>query len=147
MSVSWYDLENAFEFVSFGQLGENQAVLQRESGKFFLHSESSDLEEWPDDVDDDEIYVQIPHRTELDLGKPLVFRFVEQVLPDQFDHVRQIFNRKGAYARFKDLLQRKNVLDRWYDFEAKATDKALRDWCDLNDITIDDEGREAPNRD
>jgi len=68
-----------------------------------------DRDEWPDDADDEEKYLRIPHKKELDLGKPLVFDFVEEFLPDQFDNVRRIFKRKGAYARFKDLLQRKNA--------------------------------------
>jgi hypothetical protein len=48
-----------------------------------------------------------------------------------------MFDRRGAYARFRDLLLRKKALDRWYDFEAKATEAALREWCELNEITIE----------
>jgi hypothetical protein len=147
MPVSWDELENAFEFVSFGELGEHVAVLCRDSGQIFWHSEDSDMDEFPDDVDDEEKYLRIPHKKELDLGKPLVFDFVDAFLPDVFDEVRRIFDHRGAYARFKDLLQRRKVIDRWYDFEAKATEKALRDWCELNDIEIDEKGREAPGPD
>jgi hypothetical protein len=148
MPVNWNDLLHAFEFVSLGQPYEHEAILCRESGKCLWHSElMDDMDEWPDDADDEEKYLRIPHRKELDLGKPLVLDFVEEFLPEQFDEVRRIFKRKGAYARFKDLLQRKNALDRWYDFEAKATEKALREWCDLNDIAIDDSDREAPEPD
>src|SRR6266536_5589275 len=53
-----------------------------------------------------------------------------QFLPDDFDEVRQIFSSRGAYARFKDLLDRRGALDHWYDFEAKAEERALRTWCD-----------------
>ena len=59
-------------------------------------------------------------------------------LPDDFDEVRQIFNSRGAYARFKDLLDRRGALDQWYDFEAKAEERALRMWCDLNSIEVGD---------
>jgi hypothetical protein len=139
--VRWDQLQDAFDFVGFGQPGEHEAVLCLRSGKIFMRSDSADfgdeLDEWPDDADDDEAYVEIPHRKELDLGKPLVLAFVEEFLPDEFDEVRRMFDRRGAYARFKDLLHRKNSLDQWYDFEAKATDKALREWCDLHAITID----------
>jgi hypothetical protein len=48
-----------------------------------------------------------------------------------------MFDRRGSYARFRDLLQRKKALDRWYDFETKATEAALREWCNLNEITIE----------
>jgi hypothetical protein len=43
-----------------------------------LHCRSDtvdDLDELPDDIDDDEKYFQIPHKRELDLGKPLVLVF------------------------------------------------------------------------
>jgi hypothetical protein len=76
-----------------------------------------------------------------------VFEFVNTFLPDEFDEVQRIFDRKGAYARFKDLLQRRKAIDRWYDFEARATEKALREWCDLNDIVIEETGRKAQGPD
>jgi hypothetical protein len=44
----------------------------------------------------------------------------DQFLPGGFDEVRLFFTRKGAYARFKDLLARRGALDQWYDFEANA---------------------------
>ena len=59
-------------------------------------------------------------------------------LPVQTPEVRRIFSRKGAYARFKDLLDRRGALDHWYDFEAKVEEKALRMWCDLNSIEVGD---------
>ena len=97
------------------------------------------MDELPDDIDDDEKYVQIPNKREFDLGKPLVFDFVGQFLPDDFDEVQRIFSRKGAYARFKDLLVRRGTLDQWYGFESKAEESALRRWCDLNSIEVSDE--------
>jgi hypothetical protein len=61
-----------------------------------------------------------------------------EFLPNDIDEVRRIFSRKGAYARFKDLLDRRGALDHWYDFEAKVEEKALRMWCDLNSIEVGD---------
>ena len=58
-----------------------------------------------------------------------------------------MFDRRGAYARFKDLLLRKKALDRWYDFEAKATEAALREWCEINGITIEAGDGAAPEPD
>ena len=92
----------------------------------------------PDDIDDNEKFLQIPDKREL-LGKPLALDFARQFLPDDFDEVRQFFSRKGAYARFKELLDRRGALDQWYDFEAKAEERALRMWCDLNSIEVSDE--------
>jgi hypothetical protein len=139
MPVSLKDILGAFEFVSAGGMGEHQAFLCKQSGKIYWHSElSDDLDELPDNIDDSEKYVQIPNKRELDLGKPLVLDFARQFLPDDFDEVRQIFSSRGAYARFKDLLTRRGALDQWYDFEAKAEERALRMWCDLNSIEVGD---------
>ena len=135
--VDWDELLNTFEFVSLGQPYEHEAVLCRETGKLLWHTElDDDLDEWPDDAEDEEKYLAIPHKKELDLGKPLVFAFAEEFLPDEFDEIRRIFGKRGAYARFKDLLQRRRALDRWYDFEARATETALREWCEANELTI-----------
>ena len=99
---------------------------------------SDDLDELPDDVGDSEKYLQIPDKRELDLGKPLALDFARQFLPNDFDEVRQLFSKRGAYARFKDLLDRSRALDQWYDFEAKAEERELRMWCDLNSIEVND---------
>src|ERR1700724_2970803 len=138
MAVSFSDLRLAFEFVSSGGMGENEAYLDRQSGKIYWHSEFGDNdEELPDDIDDEK-YISIPDKRELDLGKPLVLDFARQFLPEDFDEVRHIFSRRGAYAKFKELLNRRGALDQWYDFEAKAEERALRTWCDLNSIEVGD---------
>ena len=57
-------------------------------------------------------------------------------MPDVFDEVRYIFSKRGTYAKFKDLLLRRGAIDRWYDFEAKATERVLREWYELNEISL-----------
>ena len=70
MPVSFSDVQLAFEFVSSGGMGENEAYLDRQSGKIYWHSEFGDNdEELPDDIDDEK-YISIPDKRELDLGKP-----------------------------------------------------------------------------
>jgi len=140
MHVSLKDLREAFEFVSAGGGDEHQAFLCKQSGKLYCHSElGDDLDILPDDIDDNEKFLQIPDRKDLDLGKPLALDFAREFLPDDFDDVRQFFSGRGAYARFKDLLHRRGSLDQWYDFEAKAEERALRMWCELNSIEVSDE--------
>jgi hypothetical protein len=140
MYVSLKDLQEAFEFVSATDTGEHQAFLCKQSGKLYCHSElCEDLDILPDDIDDSEKFLPIPDKKELGLGKPLALDFARELLPDDFDDVRQFFSRRGAYARFKDLLHRRACLDQWYDFEAKAEERALRLWCELNSIGVGDE--------
>jgi hypothetical protein len=143
MTTSFREILDALEFVSIDSgLGEHQAVLCRQTGKIYFRSEFADLDElngeMPDDIDDDEKYIAIPDRKELDLGKPLALDFARECLPDDFDEVRYMFSKRGAYRKFRSLLIRRNVLDRWYDFELKATERALRDWCEFNSIAVTD---------
>jgi hypothetical protein len=134
--VSFSDLQLAFEFVSSGGMGENEAYLDRQSGKIYWHSEFGDNdEELPDDIDDEK-YISIPDKSELELGKPLVLDFAREFLPVDYDEVRHIFSRRGAYRRYKDLLVRRGALERWYDFSSKSEETALRQWCAENGIEL-----------
>jgi hypothetical protein len=136
MAVSFSDLQLAFEFVSSGGRGENEAYLDRQSGKIYWHSEFGDTdEELPDDIDDEK-YISIPDKSELDLGKPLVLAFASEFLPVDYDEVRHIFSRRGAYHRYKDLLVRRGALERWYDFSSQSEATALRQWCAENGIEL-----------
>jgi hypothetical protein len=82
MPVSFSDLQLAFEFVSSGGMGENEAYLDRQTGKIYWHSEfGHNDEKLPDDIDDEK-YIAIPDRKELDLGKALVLDFAREFLPD-----------------------------------------------------------------
>jgi Uncharacterised protein family (UPF0158) len=136
MTVSFSDLQLACEFVSSGGMGENEAYLDRQSGKIYWHSEFGDNdEELPDDIDEEK-YISIPDKRELDLGKPLVLDFAREFLPDDYDEVRHIFSRRGAYRRYKELLVRRDALERWYDFSNKSEAAALREWCAENGIDL-----------
>jgi hypothetical protein len=139
MPVDFQELLNSFEFVSGGG-GLHDAFICRRTGKIYWRSETSDLdgleEELPDDVEDDEKYIAIPDKRDLDLGKPMVLDFAREFLSDDFDEVRYMFSKRGAYKKFRALLIRRNALERWYDFESKTTERALREWCELNSIEI-----------
>ena len=62
--------------------------------------------------------------------------FAREFLPDDFDEVRYIFGKRGAYQKFRALLARRKAVDRWHDFKLKATEPALRDWCEFNSIAF-----------
>ena len=139
MPTDFQEILHAYEFVS-SEASLNQAFLCRRTGKVFWHSDFSDLNEFedelPDDVEDDDKYIAIPDKRELDLGRPMVLDFTREFLSDDFDEVRDMFSRRGAYKNFRALLIRRNVIERWHDFESKATERALREWCAFNSIKI-----------
>ncbi len=139
MKVKFRDLESAFEFVSFDSFCENTALLDKSTGKIYWNSEEAGLNDIPEELWDSDSSVAIPHKNDLDLGKQLVLDFVRTHLPQHYDHVRDIFSRRGAYARFKDFLQYTDQLQKWYDFENTSTKKALREWAEENGVEIEDD--------
>ncbi len=136
MAVLFDDIENAFLFASMDQPYMNSAYLCKETGEIFYASEMADFDELPEDIDDPDKYITIPHKNALDLGKPLVIEFTSKYLPEELDKVYGIFRRRGAYSRYKDLLERRGVLKDWYEFENNRQQAALKAWCRENNIAI-----------
>lgn len=136
MAIKFDDIEHAFSYVNVAPMTANTAILCKETGDIFYASDYDDENEIPEDIYFREDCIQIPHRNDLDLGKNLVFEFVEQYLPGDFDRVRNIFRRKKAYGRYKDLLEERGILKKWYDFENTRQTETLREWCNENDITL-----------
>jgi len=137
VSVIWSEFLETFEFASFSVTSVCTAYVDLETGKLYCVSEDLDpeLEEAPpDDLETSDRYLALPHKNDLDLGRQLVLAFVRQHLPQEFDKVTGYFHARGAYGRFKDLLDRRGALEAWYTFEQQATESALKQWCERHDI-------------
>ncbi|MEM9303888.1 MAG: hypothetical protein AAGE01_17370 [Pseudomonadota bacterium] len=132
MPVDLSDLEDAFQCASYGEGPlDTLAVVRRSTGEIFVRTDGGVDDGFPADYRDDiSDYVEIPGRHDLALGTGLVFRFVDRHVPELRKQVERYFCGPGAYAKFKDLLERHRVLEQWYDFEQVETLIALRDWCD-----------------
>ncbi len=132
------DLLSAYEWVSAGGFSENSAYISRATGQIFWSSDNYDVEEpLPEDIDEAGLYLSVPQKHDLDLGNRLVFRFAQECLPDLYQDVRDMFRQKGAYSRFKDLLDRQGQLEAWHRYEEQATEAALREWCQGMELTLD----------
>lgn len=131
VTVSLEDLELALDWVSADGGFDNAAYVSKATGKIYHTSEEefSDVD-LPDDIDDPDLYWSVPHKNDLDLGRALVLRFTEECLPGDYESVRDYFRSRGAYARTKNLFDRRGVLDRWYAYQQDATRKALREWAE-----------------
>ncbi len=140
--VNATDLRAAFDFVSAGAPFENSASICLDTGRIFWKSDMADLgteEDLPADLDTSDRYLPVPHQNDLDLGRRLVLAFIDQELPADHDTVADFFRRRGAYGRFKALLDKRGMLQRWYEFEDRATEQALGAWCEENGIQLVDE--------
>jgi hypothetical protein len=106
----------------------------------YWRSAAADVDEIGDDLpegaEDDPNYIAIPRKQVLGLGKALALDLAREFLPEDLDDVREMFGRRGAYRNFRALVTKRRVLERWYDFESKATERAVREWCELNEIEV-----------
>jgi hypothetical protein len=132
------DIEEAFFFVSMDQQCLHNAYLCTETGQIFYTSEIGDSDELPEDIDDPEKYITIPHKNELDLGRSLVTEFTSTYMPEELDRIRAIFSSKGAYSKYKSFLEKKGLLDKWYQYENERQKTALKQWLVDNNINTTD---------
>lgn len=139
MAVTISELEGALEFVSTDGGGMATAVFDRKTGEIYMQSDLTGIrdKEFPDGVDE-ERYVEIPNRNDLNLGKRLVMSFASKCLADDYREILDIFNRRGAYRRFKDYLIHRGALEQWYEYSRKAEQQVLREWCADNKIELSD---------
>jgi hypothetical protein len=130
----------AFEFASGD--GSSEALLCRRTGRVYWCSEAAGVDEiadeLPEGAEDDPNYIALPRKQVLGLGKALALDFAVNSCPEDYDDVRNMFGRRGAYRNFRALVTKRRVLERWYDFESKATKRSVREWCELNEIELTD---------
>ena len=144
VTVRYDELLFGFEFVSSSPELDVGAYVSLETGEVFCDTGDFGDEELPVGLDDPTRYLPVPEKGDLDLGSHLVFRFVEEELPDRYDEVREIFRHKGAYRRFKDLIESDGVLEKWFAYEAAAVQAALTEWASENGLAVELTGNGAP---
>lgn len=135
--LSLDELQSAQEWVSAGDAAavDCEAYINRATGQVYWCGEGVD-DEPPEDIEDGSLYIAVPHKSEFDLGRSLALRFVEEHLPRELDTVYEYFRKRGAYSKFKSLLDRVGQLDAWHEYEQAATETALREWCEQNGFAL-----------
>ena len=139
--VIYEKLEDAFDYVSSGEIIQASAFVSRETGRIYWISDDLEDEELPEDLENPKLYAEVPTQRELGLGKRLALRFASQELPEKFDLVDGYFRRRGAYGRFKDLLAKNSVLKNWYRFEEESIRHALCEWAEEEGFTVIEQRR------
>jgi hypothetical protein len=135
--VSLEQLLDAYQMVSAGDGAgvDVAAFVSKASGSIYWRGEGID-DEVPEDIDDERLYLAVPGKYDLDLGRALALRFVEEFLPRSLHAVRGFFKHRGAYTRFKSLLDDAGQLDAWFEYERMETERALREWCEENGFEL-----------
>ncbi len=89
------ELVAAYEWVSAGEAAaaDCEAYVSRVTGAVHWSGEGVD-EELPEDIEDESLYIAVPHKSEFGLGRSLALRFAEEHLSASYDVVRGYF-RKG----------------------------------------------------
>lgn len=135
--VDYDDLEQALHWVSSPPGFDAEAFVSRSTGKVWYRSADGPLDDdFPADIDDGVAYIAVPHKRDLDLGRGLVRRFVREHAEHLERQVHAIFLHKGAYARFKALLARQDLLERWHAYENQAARSALEAWAADNGFDV-----------
>jgi hypothetical protein len=129
ITITLDDLDSLQTWVSVNDLEATSAYISKTTGELHFTPFDGEGEEPPDNVTDETRYWTVPRAEELGLGHGLVFRYVRESLPDDFEAVQDFFRRRGAYARFKDLLDRRGHLNRWKEYENRATQDAYVQWA------------------
>jgi hypothetical protein len=135
--------QDACVFVSSGSRDECEGWLSLDAGECYLRNDYAGIDELPENFHESDRYIAVPHKNELDLGRDLVIAFTEQEMPDAVDRVWDFFGRRGAYRRFKDLVEQRGLLATWYDYENHAAEHALREWCIDNGISLSESSADA----
>ena len=136
-TVDLHELETAVLLVS-GPGHFSEAWVGLDTGAVHVRGEGVGLEAapLPEDIDTSDRYVGVPDARDLDLGHALVFAFAEAEMPDEYERVRQVFRRPGAYRHFGKLVDDRGLRERWHAFRDERTAAALRAWCEDNGLQL-----------
>ena len=145
-TVDYSELWDAVDAASSTDLLEAEGYIDKKTGKVFIISDMGAFgeEEIPDDIRESSRYLLVPTKKDLGLAKPLVMAFVREALPNDYDTVAHYFRTKGAWLKFRTLLQiRGDALDRWYRYEERAIEVALTQWVESRGLVLRKNPRSA----
>ena len=119
-----------------------EQFLDRSTGEVTVVFESDDSEEGNalrDAIDrDPDRFVRIP-RSEAREDYARIERFVDELDdPAAIDQLRDALAGKGAFSRFRSAVERSNVRERWFAFEARDRERLAREWLASIDFPVDE---------
>jgi len=96
-----------------------------------------DREKIPADMDWSSC-IPIPGEKQLDLGRALVERYVQETRPADVGLVRSFFRRRGAYRRFRLWVEEIGLAEHWQVYRSRAERATILAWCADHSIPLSD---------
>ena|SRR5437016_1192290 len=134
VTVNATELVGAFDCVSAGAPGETCASIGMDTGRTSWTSIAADGEEedLPADLATSDRSIEVLHKH--DLGRDLALACAAQALPGAPEAVEDCCRRQDASGRFKHLLEVRGAREKWGACEDRATQEALRNWCEATSM-------------
>lgn len=138
MSVDPQKLLEAFLFSHKSGRDDRYAVIDKRSGRLYLITgDFEDSHEFPEDYYSSDYYLVIPDRDELHVGKQLILSFASNFLSEKIhSEIEKFYYSPHPFEKFRDILTREGLTDRWLSFELSEELRALKDWCLKNNIPL-----------
>lgn len=95
MQIKFNDILELFELVNFGSPFDNEGYICTLTGQTYFHSHFGDNEEpLPGDIDDNK-YLSIPHKQDLNLGINIALDLPKRICLQRLSKSIQFFIAKG----------------------------------------------------
>ena len=130
--------------VNIKEIAEELQTLSDEDC-FYYNKETGELEyfnyehENPNDLDieeveDDEKFIRLPDKFDInDYGILKDFMFAQEDREIR-DALYDIIHSKGVFKKFRQVVERFGILEKWYEFYAKAYEDIVKEWCEENGL-------------
>jgi len=141
-AVALDELLNSVLFVSANALGGAEAHIDTRTGQIWWVSGDIDGDSLPDDLWDNEAYVEVPAGGDLNIGGAgLVRAFAEAEMQDDLAAVSAMLDAPDAFPRFMALADARGKHAAWHAFEASAVADAVRRWAAAEGIPLIEPGK------
>ncbi len=90
-------------------------------------------------MENEEGYIPLPSKYEFHEYRVIENFIYSLPVEEQQEELFRLIKGKGAFARFRDGLDRFLLTDQWYRYKDKALTEFAREWCEFNKIEIEKE--------
>jgi len=102
----------------------------------FISDEISDERDKQEIEDNFDRYIRLPSRHDIN-DYEIMEQFIEGLADEgQQNQLENGISRRGAFRRFRELTDRFDLTQEWYDFRTVAYQRIANDWCQDNQVEL-----------